>query len=78
MSPTVFRNGSNRFFFFSREEERMHVHVVGPNGEAKFRIEPVIALADFVGYSSHEIRKLQETVQEHEDEIRKAWSEHFG
>ena len=78
MSPTVFRDGSNRFFFFSREEERMHIHVVGPDGEAKFWIEPVIALANFIGYSPKEIRKLQTKVENSEDEIRRAWTEHFS
>ena len=29
MSPTVFRAKGFRFFFFSREEPRMHVHVHG-------------------------------------------------
>jgi hypothetical protein len=36
MSPTIFREGGFRFYFFSREEPRMHVHVQGQNGEAKF------------------------------------------
>ncbi|HNA81158.1 MAG TPA: DUF2442 domain-containing protein [Thiobacillaceae bacterium] len=35
MSPTVFREGGFRFYFFSREETRMHVNVQGQNGEAK-------------------------------------------
>lgn len=35
MSPTVFREGEFRFYFFSREESRMHVHVSHPDGEAK-------------------------------------------
>jgi len=36
MSPTIFRESGFRFFFFSREEPRMHVHVSHPDGEAKF------------------------------------------
>lgn len=36
MSPTVFRDGPFRFFFFSREELRIHVHVQSADGEAKF------------------------------------------
>jgi hypothetical protein len=36
MSPTVFKERGYRFFFFSREEERMHVHVVSGDGEAKY------------------------------------------
>jgi hypothetical protein len=35
MSPTVFREGPFRFFFFSREEERLHIHVQSAEGEAK-------------------------------------------
>jgi hypothetical protein len=36
LSPTVFRDGEFRFFFFSREESRVHIHVSHPDGEAKF------------------------------------------
>jgi len=36
MAPTVLREGQFRFFFFSREEPRIHVHVAHPDGEAKF------------------------------------------
>ncbi len=35
MSPTVFRYKNYRFFFFSREEKRRHVHVECPEGEAR-------------------------------------------
>jgi hypothetical protein len=45
MSPTVFRDGGFRFFFFSREEPRMHVHIVSSEGEAKFWIEPKFEVA---------------------------------
>ncbi len=36
MSPTVFYFKHDRFFFFSREETRRHVHIRSPEGEAKF------------------------------------------
>ena len=42
MSPTVLRYKHYRFFFFSREETRKHVHVVSPEGEAKFWWEPIL------------------------------------
>jgi hypothetical protein len=45
MSPTVFREGEFRFYFFSREEHRMHIHAQSPDGEAKFWIEPRIEIA---------------------------------
>lgn len=78
MSPTVFREGPYRFFFFSREEARLHIHVVSPDGEAKFWIDPAISLADHVGFSKPQLRTLRRLVEEHEDEIRQAWEKHFG
>jgi hypothetical protein len=45
MSPTVFREDGFRFFVFSREEERLHVHVYCADGEAKFWLAPRIDLA---------------------------------
>jgi len=51
MSPTVFREKGYRFFFFSREESRMHVHVVSGDGEAKFWLEPDLELAKNHGYN---------------------------
>lgn len=78
MSPTIFVYGSYRFFFFSREEPRIHVHVACPNGHAKFWIEPIVALADFSGkISKKELKEIQSLVEERHDEIRKAWKEHF-
>lgn len=77
MSPTIFREGKYRFFFFSREEERLHVHVVSPEGEAKFWIEPTIALADYVGLNKRQLMRLQKIVEERQNEIRSAWQEYF-
>jgi Domain of unknown function (DUF4160) len=77
MSPTVFREGGFRFYFFSREEKRMHVHVQSQNDEAKFWLEPVIELAQFVGLSQREINEVSRLVQEHENDISIAWYTHF-
>ncbi len=77
MSPTVFREGGFRFYFFSREETGMHVHVQAQNGEAKFWLEPAIELAQFVGFSQHEINEALRLVKEHENDIRRAWHSHF-
>jgi len=77
MSPTVFRVGNYRFYFFSREEERVHVHVVSLAGEAKFWIEPIIALAGYSGLSKRQLGYLQKLVEEHKNEIVKAWKKHF-
>jgi len=56
MSPTIFRELGFRFFFFSREEPRIHVHLHCSQGEAKFRIEPEIELADIMAYEGQTSR----------------------
>jgi hypothetical protein len=78
MSPTVLRVGPFRLFFFSREEERLHVHVAHPDGEAKFWIVPEIALAAAVGLSPGQIAEAEAIVRRHDEEIRHAWTRHFG
>ena len=78
MSPTIFRVKGYRFFFFSREEPRIHVHVHAATGEAKFWLEPKIELAQNYGMKDKEIREAQKLIEEHGDEIRSAWKKHFG
>jgi hypothetical protein len=78
MSPTIFREGGFRFYFFSREEPRMHVDVQGQNGEAKFWLEPAIELSQHTGLSRQEISAALRLVQEHENDIRSAWHKHFA
>jgi hypothetical protein len=78
MSPTVFREGPYRFYFFSREEPRMHVHVTCADGEAKFWLEPAIALAQNHGLSEKQVKEAQALVEAHADECRTRWKAHFG
>jgi hypothetical protein len=78
VSPTVFREGPFRFFFFSREEARLHIHVQSSDGEAKFWLESQIELANNYGLSAQDLRRVEELINEHEQEIRDAWTSHFA
>jgi hypothetical protein len=78
VSATVFRAPGFRFFFFSREEARIHIHIQGGHGEAKFWLEPEIELPENYGLRSGELSIILELVREHRDEITNAWNEHFG
>lgn len=66
-----------RFFFFSREEARKHVHISCAEGEAKFWMEPIISLATFYGLSKRQLNELQTIVESHANEIIRAWEKHF-
>ena len=56
----------------------MHVHVESADGEAKFWLEPEISLARSYGLADHQVNRVLKMVQEHEQEIRDAWNQHFG
>lgn len=68
MSPTI---------FLPREEERLHVHVQGERGEAKFWLEPAIELAVNWGLSDRMMKSAMRLIHEHEAEIRAAWKKPF-
>ena len=55
----------------------MHVHVISPDGEAKFWLEPEIELVVNRGFKSVEISELQRIVEERQNEIRDHWRRHF-
>ena len=78
VSPTVLRVGGYRFYFFSREEPRAHVHVQHASGEAKFWLEPRLELAQNYGLAAKRINTALKTIRKHENEIRAAWRKHFG
>lgn len=78
MSPTVFRASGYRFFFFSREETRMHVHVVSGEGEAKFWLEPEIELVKNYQFSRKQLNEIETLIEEHKNELISAWQQHFG
>src|SRR3989441_6145331 len=78
VSPTVLRVRGYRFYFFSREEPRAHVHVQHATGEAKFWLEPELKLAQNYGLSSARINTALRIIRGHQNEIRAAWKKHFG
>jgi hypothetical protein len=56
----------------------MHVHVESPEGEAKFWIEPIVALSDHHGLSGKQLSDIQKVIEERNIEITKAWKKHFS
>jgi hypothetical protein len=78
MSPTILKNGPYRFFFNSREESRMHIHIATADGTAKFWLEPIVALANYHNLNSKDLRKIERIVRQRQDEFITAWRHHFS
>jgi hypothetical protein len=77
MSPTIFRERGYRFFFFSLEETRKHVHVRSSDGEAKFWLEPNVELARNLRLSQVQLKEIETIVENRRDELISAWNNHF-
>lgn len=77
MSPTILREKGYRFFFFSREETRMHVHVNCENGETKFWLEPEIELAQNYRLSRLELKQIEKIIEDNYEQFKAAWQRHF-
>ena len=78
MSPTVLIEKGYRFFFFSREETRMHIHVTCPEGEAKYWLEPALELAKNHNLSRAQLKEIEKIFEVHYGEFKQAWKSHFG
>jgi hypothetical protein len=77
MNPTLYRTNGFRYFFFSREETRMHIHVTHADGEAKFWLSPEISLASQRGLSAKQLLIAERFVQDHQMEMQDAWRNYF-
>jgi hypothetical protein len=65
MSSTIFQERGYRFFFFSREESRPHIHIYCGDGEAKFWLDPHIELARNYRLSKVQLREIEAIIEAH-------------
>ena len=76
--PKVANVGPYRIFFYSNESgEPAHVHVRRERKLAKFWLQPV-ELADSKRFAAHELREIEQIVQDRRREFLEAWDEYFG
>ncbi|MDA8230637.1 MAG: DUF4160 domain-containing protein [Magnetospirillum sp.] len=79
--PTVLRLAGYRFFFYSDEgdpREPPHIHVRQGQDEAKFWVQPDVALAYNEGFDARTLNHLQRLVELHRDELERAWHDYFA
>jgi hypothetical protein len=48
-----------------------------PSGEAKFWVDPEIAVSQNSGLSKRQINEIHKVIEERINEITKAWKKHF-
>ena len=76
--PTVFREGSYRFFFYASDRsEPPHMHIERETMVAKFWLSP-LRLAQSGGFGRAEISRIQRLVAERQQQLQEAWDEFFA
>ena len=55
----------------------MHVHVISPNGEAKYWMKPHIELAGHKGLETSQLNEINKVIHERQNEILDSWRRHF-
>ncbi len=71
--PTVFKREGYRFYFFSNEgdpREPPHVHVRRGSDEAKFWLQPEVAVAESFGFNAPELNALLRMVSQERARIK--------
>lgn len=79
--PTVFTVGNLRIVIYPNDHAPPHVHVVGPDGEAKVRIggrrrHP--SLISNNGLTARELARALVVIDENIEVLRQAWRQHHG
>jgi hypothetical protein len=75
--PTIMTIYGFRFYFYSREESRMHVHVEYQGLEAKIWLD-THEVAYNRGFPDFVLLRILKLVRQYEKNFKKAWNSHFG
>ena len=78
MSPKLKQENGYTFKIYSNEEERMHIHIVKAEKEAKYWLEPTIELAENFGFSSKELKYIYQIVVDNGDTFKQQFAQHVG
>jgi Domain of unknown function (DUF4160) len=79
--PVVLRIDGFQFLFYVNEgnpREPVHIHVRAGRDEAKFWLSPDVRLVYNRGLKVSTINRLQKLVEDHRDELERAWNDFFS
>lgn len=76
--PTVFTAYGLRFYFYSNEHGKIHVHIQKKSGSpnAKIEVEPLMVITNPV-FNKSELKKILEVIEDRKEDIENAWKYHF-
>ena len=76
--PTIWEEGSYRFFFYSGDrEEPPYVHVEHERNKAKFWLDPV-RLQNSGRFNRSELNRIQKIIQANQAMLLEKWDDYFS
>jgi hypothetical protein len=54
------------------------VHIYSTDGEAKYRLEPNMELAENYSMTKIQLKEIEKIIERRYDEFKAAWNSHFG
>lgn len=78
MSPVFRREEGFVFKIHSNEEDRMHIHVIKAENEAKIWLEPSVEVAWNDEFGSGDLKKILQIVKTNADKFKLQYSLHIG
>lgn len=78
MAPVVLRTRNYRFMIHTRDHPPAHIHVYGPDVEAKFVLNPKVACSEAKGLSLREIERIRRFIETNQEFILEVWENIHG
>ncbi len=75
MAPTIFRIWKFRVLIYPKDHAPAHVHIVGPDAEAKFDIETLECIESF-GFSQKTLKQIKGYLEKRKGTLKEAWNEY--
>ena len=75
MAPTILRTRNLKVKVYPKDHGPPHIHVTGPDQEAKFRIHDLKCLKA-KGFSRRDLAQLMAFLGDYQDILKEAWNDY--
>lgn len=76
--PEILRFLGLKFYIYTRDHESPHVHVVSPDGEAKFLVADEVTLIGNVRMKAKDIKLAESIIENNKRMIQNQWRNIHG
>ncbi len=75
MSPTIIQTKNLFFRIYPKDHKPKHVHIIGPDAEAKFNLETMDFIESY-GFSAKSLKIIKEVICDNLDTLLEAWDDY--